>query len=327
MPRRLQRPGAGDAAIAARRRAPRTARRCARPAIADDLEQTVDYRLAGEMIDAVQGAGVPADRARRRGARGGGACATRSSITSTISVKKRPPVQGLGMGGGADHAGPMKVVSNTAISLDGRINTRERRFAFFGSERDHARMSRLRAEADAVLVGGATFRNWPHPALPDAADRPEALRPAWNVVVSRSLAPAAGRRLLHRAGDPAAVADARGVARRPQALAGRGRGLGRRRRRPAGRLDPRAAGRGAAIERLLVEAGGDLLFQFLAADAIDEMYLTLCPLVVGGDAPSLADGPGFDLAELQPHAPARGRAGRRRGVPALPGDRAEGASR
>ena len=47
----------------------------------------------------------------------------------------------------------MKVVSNTAISLDGRINTRERRFAFFGSERDHARMSRLRAEADAVLVG------------------------------------------------------------------------------------------------------------------------------------------------------------------------------
>ena len=59
----------------------------------------------------------------------------------------------------------MKVVSNTAISLDGRINTRERRFAFFGSERDHARMSRLRAEADAVLVGGVTFRNWPHAVI------------------------------------------------------------------------------------------------------------------------------------------------------------------
>jgi hypothetical protein len=57
----------------------------------------------------------------------------------------------------------VKVVSNTAVSLDGRINTRERRFTFFGSARDHARMSRLRAAADAVLVGGATFRNWPHP--------------------------------------------------------------------------------------------------------------------------------------------------------------------
>jgi 5-amino-6-(5-phosphoribosylamino)uracil reductase len=53
------------------------------------------------------------------------------------------------------------------------------------------------------------------------------------------------------------------------------------------------------VERLLVEAGGDLLFQFLAADAIDEMYLTLCPLVVGGPAPSLADGPGFDLVDLR----------------------------
>ena len=72
------------------------------------------------------------------------------------------------------------------------------------------------------------------------------------------------------------------------------------------------------VERLLVEAGGDLLFQFLAADAIDEMYLTLCPLVVGGDAPSLADGAGFDLADAAPAAPGRGRAGRRRGVPALP---------
>ena len=44
----------------------------------------------------------------------------------------------------------MKVVSNTAVSLDGRINTRERRFTFFGSARDHARMSRLRSDADAV---------------------------------------------------------------------------------------------------------------------------------------------------------------------------------
>src|SRR6185295_15051243 len=76
---------------------------------------------------------------------------------------------------------------NTAISLDGRINTRERRFAFFGSERDHARMSRLRADADAVLVGGATFRNWPHAALPEAADRQGLRGRPWNVVVSRSL--------------------------------------------------------------------------------------------------------------------------------------------
>ena len=81
----------------------------------------------------------------------------------------------------------MKVVTNTAVSLDGRINTRERRFTFFGSARDHARMSRLRAGADAVLVGGATFRNWPHPSLPDDGDRVAGRKPTWNVVVTRSL--------------------------------------------------------------------------------------------------------------------------------------------
>ena len=188
----------------------------------------------------------------------------------------------------------MKVVSNTAISLDGRINTRERRFAFFGSERDHARMSRLRADADAVLVGGATFRNWPHPALPDAEDRARLRGRPWNVVVSRSLElplaadwfaePAIRPLLLTRA----ASLQGRRVAAEAEGWPGEGGNL------PVPWILEQLARRG--VERLLVEAGGDLLFQFLAADALDEMYLTLCPLVVGGDAPSLADGPGFDLA-------------------------------
>ena len=191
----------------------------------------------------------------------------------------------------------MKVVSNTAISLDGRINTRERRFAFFGSARDHARMSRLRAAADAVLVGGSTFRNWPHPSLPDPEDRGRLRGRPWNVVVSRSLdvaptpeflaEPAIRPLFLTRAaslGDKAFVAEAEG-------WPGEGDDL------PVPWMLEQIARRG--VERLLVEAGGDLLFQFLAADAIDEMFLTLCPLVVGGPAPSLADGPGFDVADLR----------------------------
>jgi 5-amino-6-(5-phosphoribosylamino)uracil reductase len=193
----------------------------------------------------------------------------------------------------------MKVVSNTAISLDGRINTRERRFAFFGSARDHARMSRLRAEADAVLVGGATFRNWPHAALPDAADRGRLRGRPWNVVVSRSLdlphdadffaEPAVRPLLLTRAAALAGRALPAGA--EAEGWPGAGEDL------PVAWLLEQLARRG--VEHLLVEAGGDLLFQFIAADAIDEMYLTLCPLVVGGDAPSLADGSGFDLAELR----------------------------
>ncbi|MEO6895783.1 MAG: RibD family protein [Caldimonas sp.] len=189
----------------------------------------------------------------------------------------------------------MKVVTNTAVSLDGRINTRERRFTFFGSARDHARMSRLRAGADAVLVGGATFRNWPHPSLPDAGDRSELKAPVWNVVVTGSLdVPLTPEFLAERAVRPLfvtrAVSVPGGFPAEVEAWPGEGDP-------PVAWIVERLRARG--IERLLVEAGGALLFQFLAADAVDEMHLTLCPIVVGGDAPSLVDGAGFDRANVR----------------------------
>jgi len=205
------------------------------------------------------------------------------------------------MGRRADHARTgrratvVKVVSNTAISLDGRINTRERRFTFFGSERDHARMSRLRRAADAVLVGGATFRNWPQPSLPDPADRAALRAPVWNVVVTRSLdVPLTPEFLAEPAIRPLFVT--RAAAIRPgfpaevEPWAGHGE-------IPIPWILDRLAARG--IEHLLIEAGGDLLFQFLAADAVDEMHVTLCPIVVGGPAPTLADGAGFDRADVR----------------------------
>jgi riboflavin biosynthesis pyrimidine reductase len=51
------------------------------------------------------------------------------------------------------------------------------------------------------------------------------------------------------------------------------------------------------VRTLLIEAGGDLVFQFLAADAVDELYVTVCPLILGGRlSPTLADGVGFSPA-------------------------------
>jgi 2,5-diamino-6-(ribosylamino)-4(3H)-pyrimidinone 5'-phosphate reductase len=189
----------------------------------------------------------------------------------------------------------VKVVTNTAVSLDGRINTRERRFTFFGSARDHARMSRLRAAADAVLVGGATFRNWPHPSLPDEADRVAGVAPMWNVVVTRSLdVPLDPAFLRERGIRPLFVTRADAVPATFPAEVEAWDGPGSP---PVAWIVERLAARG--IERLLVEAGGDLLFQFLAADAVDEMHVTLCPIVVGGDAPTLVDGAGFDRADVR----------------------------
>ena len=63
-------------------------------AIADDLERTVDYRLAGDLIDAVQGREyLLIERVAEELAQ----VALRNPLVDrvTVSVKKRPPVQGL----------------------------------------------------------------------------------------------------------------------------------------------------------------------------------------------------------------------------------------
>lgn len=192
----------------------------------------------------------------------------------------------------------MRVISNTAVSLDGRINTRDGRFTTLGTARDHARMSHLRSQADAVLVGGATFRHWPHPSLPDDADltSTSSRRPLWNVVVTRDLdlpllpdflSEPRIRRLCLTSTRPV-----RPLPLEVEVLVHEGP----ERSVPVPWILDTLAQRG--VETLLIEAGGDLLFQFLAADAVDELYITLCPLIIGGDTPSLTDGEGFFFAEM-----------------------------
>src|SRR4029453_10482039 len=51
---------------------------------------------------------------------------------------------------------------------------------------------------------------------------------------------------------------------------------------------------------ILVEGGGDVLYQLLAADRLDEMYVTHCPWIIGGiGAPSLCDGGGLEADAMR----------------------------
>ncbi len=183
----------------------------------------------------------------------------------------------------------MRVFSNTAVSVDGKIATVDGGHTAFGSHEDRRIMGLLRARADAVLVGGRTFRAWPLPLVEAGASRRR--RPILNAVLTRTgTGPRKGRFFddprtrsvilggpdadltgfpsgvaLHRCPVEPTVAWAAGVLRREHGVAA-----------------------------LLVEGGGDLVFQCLDAGILQDLYVTVCPLVVGGaGAPTLADGVGF----------------------------------
>ncbi|MEC8424290.1 MAG: RibD family protein [Myxococcota bacterium] len=194
----------------------------------------------------------------------------------------------------------MKVFSNTAMSADGKIGTHRHDHVAVGSKEDRRVMSELRARADAVLVGGKTFRNWPLPMVERSADLPwphHRERPLLNAVLTRQGVLAAAP---DRWPDP-----------RVSLLVLGGAGLdatGHEERFGAEVETTESPDVGWALDRLaargcrsvLVEGGGDLIFRCLDAGRLDEIFLTICPLIIGGTAsPTPADGPGFDADRLR----------------------------
>jgi 2,5-diamino-6-(ribosylamino)-4(3H)-pyrimidinone 5'-phosphate reductase len=52
------------------------------------------------------------------------------------------------------------------------------------------------------------------------------------------------------------------------------------------------------LRRILVEGGGEIRWNFLKIGAVDEIFLYLSPIVIGGsDTPTFADGLGFECIE------------------------------
>lgn len=201
---------------------------------------------------------------------------------------------------------------NMAMTLDGKIATENRRFASFGSPRDQARLYELRARADAVMTGAGTLRAQ-DVDLNSGGTRYQRLRRRrglspenLRIVVSSSgnLPPAA--RLFREPGGPIVILTSQ-------------RGIRRQNRVPLPtQVQMKAFGktqvawpealkwlrREAGVRRLHCEGGGDLNESLFRAGVVDEIFLTLCPLILAGrSAPTIADGLGIPrLAEGEPFA-------------------------
>ena len=193
-----------------------------------------------------------------------------------------------------------------AMTADGKIATAHREAAHFTSDEDRARLEEQVAWADALLLAAGTLRAYGtsyRVRRPDlAAERKAAHRPEQplNVVVTRSLDIPIDLPFFTRQQVPRLVATT--DAQRPAAeaaFAGLAEvvAFGEDRVDPSRLLDA-LFDRG--IHRLLALGGGDLNFQLASAGLVDEIYLTLAPLLFGGsDAPTILDGAGFALHEAR----------------------------
>jgi 2,5-diamino-6-(ribosylamino)-4(3H)-pyrimidinone 5'-phosphate reductase len=194
----------------------------------------------------------------------------------------------------------MHVVVNAAMSADGKLSTRRREQLKISGPEDFDRVDRIRAAADAVMVGvGTVLADDPRLALDEEDRRVQRLRagrpgnPARVVADSAARTPADARVLDGAAATyllvseeaPDDCLDALREAGTVVVVAG------------DDRVDLPAAFEALedrGIDRLMVEGGGELIYSLFEAGLVDELSVYVGSLLVGGrDAPTLADGEGF----------------------------------
>jgi riboflavin-specific deaminase-like protein len=189
----------------------------------------------------------------------------------------------------------MYICSNLAISLDGKIATHDRAFFTLGSAQDLRLLRKLRNQADVIFFGSGVLRAFRRACLPLRSNKKTV-----NAVVSRNfsnvdpswpffLDPRIDR-ILYVSGKITPALRSR---------FGKSSELVQIRQK---RLvdDVLADLKKRGFTRLGVEGGGDLMWPFVEANAIDEYYVTLTPKLVGGrDAPTLVDGKGFSPNQVR----------------------------
>ena len=195
---------------------------------------------------------------------------------------------------------------NMAMSLDGKISTRDDKGPRFTSRADKVRLREIRARADAILVGAATI-GADNPTFTEhgiykdeRVQRGMSPQPI-KVVVSGTGSVPESARMFQPNGAPAIVFTTKRIAadrlRILNKVADAVHVVGEEEIDFLRAVDILA--REYGVKNLLIEGGGQVNFAMFRAQLIDEVYLTLSPRVIGGrDVPTAVDGTGFNFADL-----------------------------
>lgn len=200
------------------------------------------------------------------------------------------------------------VFINAAVTADGKIDTRERRGATISSARDKARVDRLRAGADAVMVGGKTLVE-ENPRLTVKSEALRAERAARGLspnpmkvgIVSNADELPDGDFVNFGAARVVIFAAERTSKARVESLRSRGVEVYVHDAPRVDLVEALRVLRGLGVERLMVEGGGTLNFELLRLGLVDELTIYVAPMIFGGEsAPTLADGVGLARGEAIP---------------------------
>lgn len=154
-------------------------------------------------------------------------------------------------------AGTPFVILKMAMTLDGKIATRDGQSKWITGPAARQRVQRLRQWSDAILVGGNTARN-DRPSL-TVRDIPGWRQPR-RLVASKTLTPEALKSLLPEGATPEII--------RADCSAG-------------WQAEMRRLG-SEKVTALLIEGGGELASAVLNADIVDKVEFHIAPKILGG---------------------------------------------
>ncbi|MFF3006707.1 RibD family protein [Kitasatospora sp. NPDC057940] len=199
------------------------------------------------------------------------------------------------------------VLLSVATSVDGHIDDASPERLLLSNSADFDRVDQVRAESDAILIGGNTLRS-DNPRLlvnneKRRANRIAAGKPEYPLKVTISASGDLSRNLkFWHFGDKKVVYTTDSAAAKlREELNGLADVVSTGESVDFGALLDDLAARG--VERLMVEGGGQIHTQFLSQGLVDEIHLAVAPLLVGdADAPRFlypADYPGGSTRRMR----------------------------